>query len=1045
MMDNEQVLLRRFAQSRDALAFRELVEGHKNMVFAACRRVLGNQADAEDAAQVCFLKLAEAAGRLKAPISGWLHTVAVRSSIDILRSETARKARERSVSRRDVVTTEARWVDVEADVDAALESLPKRLRQPIVLYFLEGRTQEQVADALGVTRRTVGTRLNRGLELLRRRLKRAGIVAPAAALAAMLTANAAEAAPVTLTATLGKMALGKVGSGAGAALQTLVMTAVVLVAVITIGGVGLGLARMKRPAPVHMQAAISASGPVKVVVPVLLTVKAAMDAEITLPSGGGMGWRELAKLIHKQLGVYVSHPYGFYTGSRFLDFVPFKPGRCKLRDVVAMVMAPGQLTFEAHADGKIVALYFWHKPDAPLLAETLKLARSDDALERCTGARWLQEVRGRVALVQLLTMLQDENARVRYFAGCAIGRGWGGGVERNPLSFVAPKGTVAAVARGVDDDEWWLTQLIMEGLARRLRAPEVFLPIFRRRWEHAAQVDPGVLARVPAGVFRLPGGREGLDAEADLFALLDELPDPNSRWAMQALVWLDTDAAIARINKQIDAALKNGEQWRIGGSLMWRLLRSDNPVAARGLAQIFNYFNAERLALEALAANPGGRDEAEMRAHPHSLLNVSGWALMALKQLAKFDTPEARAACLAYFKAAKDHPERRGMARLMVWRQPDVRDLLYAELAQGGGATLRAAELLRSTNDQRLVPLLIQTVGMSDRRLRAEGMSDKDRQWAIAALGEIGGPEAEKQLIELAQSEAANRRNALRALGGMKITSPAACRVLRTAALDADADIRNTARFGLNRKLQVGDLTALVGSAQMAHPEDDPRMYSQGDWDMWAGVARIGGARAARELADATAKGNPLAAVALIHARDTHCLQVVRDVFAGNDAKMKRMLMDAVLPARPGVFANQHVSGPGAYYAVRALLDEFPRVDAKRKVVYVASLGWTRDPRAIDAVGKLLVDLDEPVAVRRAAAVAVQAAPGPGGTRDSVRTNSDPAAVEPTRHAYENDPDDSVRKEARLSLIGWRLIPRDQAKAPLPPRKGVRPAPAPEP
>jgi len=219
MMDNEQVLLRRFAQSRDALAFCELVEGHKNMVFAACRRVLGNQADAEDAAQDCFLKLAEAAGRLKAPISGWLHTVAVRSSIDILRSETARKTRERSVAKPDVQPTDVRWAGVEADVDAALESLSKRLRMPIVLRFLEGRTQEEVAAALGVSRRTVATRLDRGIELLRRRLKRAGIVTPAVALTAMLSANAAEAAPAALTVTLGKMAL----TGAGGA-QTAAVT-----------------------------------------------------------------------------------------------------------------------------------------------------------------------------------------------------------------------------------------------------------------------------------------------------------------------------------------------------------------------------------------------------------------------------------------------------------------------------------------------------------------------------------------------------------------------------------------------------------------------------------------------------------------------------------------------------------------------------------------------------------------------------------------------------------------------------------------------------
>jgi len=267
MMDNEQVLLRRFSQSRDALAFCELVEGHKNMVFAACRRVLGNQADAEDAAQDCFLKLAEAAGRLKAPISGWLHTVAVRSSIDILRSETARKTRERSVAKPDVDATDAPWANIESDVDAALESLSKRLRMPIVLRFLEGRTQEEVAAALGVSRRTVATRLDRGIEILRRRLKRTGVAAPAVALTAMLSVTAAEAAPAALTATLGKVALagasgGKIAAATGGTFLTLKTAAALVVA----AGAGAGALAIhqavKAPHPTPLAAAAPAPAPV---------------------------------------------------------------------------------------------------------------------------------------------------------------------------------------------------------------------------------------------------------------------------------------------------------------------------------------------------------------------------------------------------------------------------------------------------------------------------------------------------------------------------------------------------------------------------------------------------------------------------------------------------------------------------------------------------------------------------------------------------------------------------------------------------------------
>jgi hypothetical protein len=818
-------------------------------------------------------------------------------------------------------------------------------------------------------------------------------------------------------------------------LPVLAMTAVTLVAVLTIGAVGLGLTQVKRPAPVHLQAAVLAP----------LTVKAALDAEVTLPSGGGTRMSTLARLIHEQLSVYVAYPYCSWSGvSPYLDFVPFKPGRHKLRDVVAMVTAAGRLTFEAQTDGEIVALYFWHKPDAPLLAEMLKLARSADALERCTGARWLQDVHGRDALVQLLTMLQDPNARVRHFAARAIVKGWPGFARTAPLSFVAPQGTVAAVARGIEDDEWRETQRNMETLPRRLRAPEVFFPIYKKRWKHAAQVDPDVLARAPSGSFGLPGGKEGRDAEADLFALLDELPDPNSAWAMRALAWLDTDAAIARISKQLDVALENGERKRVERILASSLLQTDSPASVRELTRILRYFDVRKQAEAAVVKNPGDRDEAEVRALKEALFITGQRVRWVVEKLTKFDTPEARAVCLARFRAARDYRERCRMANLMVRSQPAVREILFAELAQGGGVALRAARLLRSTNDPQLVPFFIRIIGMNDGELHAVGMIGMDGWSATSALGEIGGPEAEKVLIALAQTETVDSRRALWALGMMKMNSPAASRALKAAVLDADGNIREAARSGLHKKLHVDDLDALLTSAQMERPEDVWGIMYQSKWNIWAGVAAIGGGRAARGLADATAKGNPLAAMALVHSRETHCLQVVRDVFAGNDAKMKRQLMDAVFPAGELLFANGRVCPPGAYYAVRAVLDELPRVDAKRKLAYVAMLGWTCDPRAVDALGKLLVDLDEPVAVRRAAAVAVQDVNGPMG-RDTTNTNADPAAVEPTRHAFENDPDDIVRREARLSLIKWKLIPADQANAPLPPGKFVPPVPVPVP
>lgn len=218
-MDRDDIqLLDRYAKAGDAEAFSELVGRYQGFVYGTCLRVLDNAADAEDVAQECFLRLAKRAGDVRWSLAGWLHHNAVTMSIDEKRRQSARRAREEvHCQMNESNGTEARWEQIAPQVDQALDELPDDLRVVLVEHFLRRRTQVEVARDLDVSPATVSRRIDDGLDELRKKLKKAGLIVSCVALAALIAENTASAAPATLTASLGKLAISGVGQSGAAA------------------------------------------------------------------------------------------------------------------------------------------------------------------------------------------------------------------------------------------------------------------------------------------------------------------------------------------------------------------------------------------------------------------------------------------------------------------------------------------------------------------------------------------------------------------------------------------------------------------------------------------------------------------------------------------------------------------------------------------------------------------------------------------------------------------------------------------------------------
>ena len=250
-MQSDQALWRLWAERRDADAFGELVLRYAGVVFGTCRRVLGNAAEAEDVAQDCFVELMSSRVKVETSLAPWLHTMAVRRSLDRLKAGKRRQAREQRYGEA-LVHPEHDLANAEvlALLDEAIEGLPAHLRKPLVERFMGAKTHEAIAAGLGVGESTVRKRIRDGIERLRSTLRNKGVMAVEAVLLAALEAAIAEAAPMGLTQRVLKQALAAstVASPAAVVWPQLLASwlfstpgAVVVGAVLLAAGVGVAL------------------------------------------------------------------------------------------------------------------------------------------------------------------------------------------------------------------------------------------------------------------------------------------------------------------------------------------------------------------------------------------------------------------------------------------------------------------------------------------------------------------------------------------------------------------------------------------------------------------------------------------------------------------------------------------------------------------------------------------------------------------------------------------------------------------------------------
>jgi RNA polymerase sigma-70 factor, ECF subfamily len=153
----------------------DVVRDHGPRVYRLAYRLTGNRYDAEDLTQEVFVRVFRSLERYTpGNFEGWLHRITTNLFLDHARRRARVRfdalpddAADRLAGRERAPDDQHADASFDADVQAALDSLPPQFRAAVVLCDIEGLSYEEIAAVLGVRIGTVRSRIHRGRAQLR--------------------------------------------------------------------------------------------------------------------------------------------------------------------------------------------------------------------------------------------------------------------------------------------------------------------------------------------------------------------------------------------------------------------------------------------------------------------------------------------------------------------------------------------------------------------------------------------------------------------------------------------------------------------------------------------------------------------------------------------------------------------------------------------------------------------------------------------------------------------------------------------------------------
>lgn len=161
-------------QGGDQEAFACLLSRHVDSIHRYADRIVGNTADAEDLTQDTFVRVWQKAHTFapgKAKVTTWIHTIAHNLCIDMLRKHRVQFDSDTDMADANgAPDRQAQQTELAKYLNRAIAGLPQAQRSALVLCHVQGLTNKQAAEVMGIGIRALESLLARARRTMRSNL-----------------------------------------------------------------------------------------------------------------------------------------------------------------------------------------------------------------------------------------------------------------------------------------------------------------------------------------------------------------------------------------------------------------------------------------------------------------------------------------------------------------------------------------------------------------------------------------------------------------------------------------------------------------------------------------------------------------------------------------------------------------------------------------------------------------------------------------------------------------------------------------------------------